>query len=118
MRALLGILAIFALLTLVGAPFALAHDGGVPQTKPQQKCINGLAKNLGKVTKSKGKEICKCLKDGSKGKLPGGTLPIEACVNSDGEKTLSAYAKTLAKETADCAAGPRFSQNYRPEAVE
>ncbi len=60
-----------------------------------QQCINALNKDLAKVAKIQGKEICKCIKDFAKGKsLPNPTL--EACTTADNrQKVAKATAKTI-----------------------
>jgi DNA-binding beta-propeller fold protein YncE len=86
------------------------EPGGGPgqsQSKDQQKCINELNKNFAKVAKAQGKDICKCIQDGSKGKLSGQT--IEACTTADNHgRVAKAKQKTLSKAPAKCAVAPDF----------
>jgi hypothetical protein len=90
---------------LIDARFLLPEDAvkfPVPQVKQQQKCINALNKNLEKVSKTQGKDIAKCIKDGSKGKLSG-DHPIEVCIVADNDqKVAKATAKTVADATSSC----------------
>jgi len=77
-----------------------------PQEPDQRKCINELNKNLAKVAKAQGKAICKCISDGSKGKLTG---TIEACLTADnGGKVAKAENKTIAKAGQKCTTAPDF----------
>ena len=86
---------------LLGAlllPWGQAY--GLPQSKPKQSCINELNKNLAKVAKVQSKDICACIKDGSKGKLSG---TIEDCLTSDPKgKVLKATQKTVSKAGDKC----------------
>ena len=94
-------------------PFDSESGGGV-QDKDQQKCIVGLNKNMAKVAKTQGKEICACIKDGSKGKLVGS---IEDCTTADAKgKVAKARAKTLSKAGSDCTTPPDFGPSD-PNAV-
>ena len=72
---------------------------GQLESKDQQSCINELNKGLAKVAKTYGKHIDKCLKEGSKEKLPSGN--IESCVVETGtfgkDKVGDAQNKTLNK---------------------
>ncbi|MFQ5513902.1 MAG: hypothetical protein ACE5FG_05640 [Myxococcota bacterium] len=96
-------LAALALLALPSSSVH-AHLGGVLQKPAQQKCINTLNKSLASVAKARGKGLCKCLKDGSKGKLVGS---IESCVSAAPDSKLSkARQKTLAKESQSCPTSP------------
>jgi cysteine-rich repeat protein len=71
------------------------------QNRDQQKCINELNKNFAKVAKVQGKDICTCIRDGSKGKL--GAQSIEECSTSDNKnKVDDATDKTLSKERIRC----------------
>jgi hypothetical protein len=71
------------------------------QEKQQWKCIVTLNKNFAKVAKTQGKEIGKCIKNGSKEKL---TVPtIEDCLTADSkQKVADAMAKTETKAAQDC----------------
>ncbi len=56
------------------------------QTKSQQKCTNALNKDFAKLAKARGKQICSCIKDGTKGALQG---TIEDCLDDDPKLKLS-----------------------------
>jgi len=61
-----------ALVPLLLALVALPHGSAQAQLgKDDQNCINELNKGFAKVAKAQAKDICQCLKDGSKGKLSG-----------------------------------------------
>ena len=91
------------------AKLRLAVEG-----KDQQKCILGLNKNMAKVAKTQGKDICACIKDGSKGKLVG---TIEDCTTADTKgKVANATAKTISKASSDCTPPPDFGPSD-PNAV-
>ena len=95
-------MAVGVALALVGTSTpAEAH-----QDTSQQQCINELNKNLGKVAKTQGKEICACIKDGSKGTLSG---TIEACTTADSRgKVARAKSKTKSKGASKCTRAPDF----------
>jgi hypothetical protein len=81
-----------------------------PQTSAQQTCINELNKGLAKVAKTQGKDIGKCIKDGSKGKL--GAQSIEECLTADNKgKVDKAKQKTLSKAGPKCTAAPSVGAN-------
>lgn len=86
------------------------EPGGGPgesQSKEKQKCINELNKNFAKVAKAQGKDVCKCIQNGSKGKLSGQT--IEACITADNHgKVAKAKEKTLTKVPPRCSVPPDF----------
>ncbi len=95
---------------LLAARFLLEEDAAklrlFVEEKDQQKCIVGLNKNMAKVAKAQGKDICACIKDGSKDKL-GGT--IEDCTTADAKgKVAKAQAKTISKAGSDCSTTPDF----------
>ena len=54
-------------LALIEASFS----SDVPLTKDQQKCLNAANKGAAKIVKAQGKDICDCIKKGSKGQLTG-----------------------------------------------
>ena len=84
------------------APAALAQVSGA-----DQQCINELNKSFAKVAATQGKEVCSCIKDGSKGKLQGQT--IEVCMTSDNKgKVGKAKSKTLDKAGQKCPTPPSF----------
>ena len=96
---------------LVTARFLLPEDAAklrlFVEEKDQQKCIVGLNKNMAKVAKAQGKDICACIKDGSKGKLGGQS--IEDCTTADAKgKVAKAQAKTISKAGSDCSTTPDF----------
>jgi cysteine-rich repeat protein len=97
-----------ALASLVG--FVLAFSPALAFgliSKDDQKCINELNKNLGKVMKTQGKELDKCIKFGASGKL--GAQSIEECTTADnGGKVGDAKAKTVSKVSQKCVAPPPF----------
>jgi hypothetical protein len=85
----------------------LGGGPGQAPSKEKQRCINELNKNFAKVAKAQGKDVCKCIQDGSKGKLSGQT--IEACITADNHgKVAKAKEKTLTKATAKCPVPPDF----------
>ena len=92
-----------ALLVFVPGPArAVIDPNDLPYDKDSQKCLNELNNKLSKVVKTQGKEICKCIKDGAKGKLSGQT--IEDCTTADNKgKIGKAQAKTQKKVTTKCA---------------
>jgi cysteine-rich repeat protein len=69
------------------------------ESKDQQSCINELNKALAKVAKTYGKHIDRCIKEGSRSRLPAGN--IENCVVETGtfgkDKVQDAKDKTLDK---------------------
>ncbi|TDJ08736.1 MAG: hypothetical protein E2O71_03900 [Deltaproteobacteria bacterium] len=76
------------------------------QVKSQQKCINQVNKNFAKVASAQGKEICDCIKRGSKDSLEG---TIEECMTADAKgKVEKAQQKTLSKESKSCGTTPEF----------
>ncbi len=78
-----------------------------PLTTNQQKCINQVNKNFAKVASAQAKEICDCIKRGSKGLLSGET--IEECATNDAKgKVDKAKQKTLTKESSSCGTPPDF----------
>ena len=92
-------LAWFLMLVLF-APPALAQ---IP--KAEQQCINELNKGLASVAKNQGKDICKCIKDGSKEKLS--SQSIEECSTADNKgKVAKAKQKTLDKAGQKCTSAP------------
>ncbi len=95
----------FVALSLMLALFAAPALGQIP--KDEQNCINELNKGLASVAKAQGKEICSCIKDGSKGKLVGQT--IEECTTADSDgKVLKAKNKTRTKAASKCTSPPSF----------
>jgi cysteine-rich repeat protein len=70
-----------------------------PQDADQQSCINELNKGLAKVAKTYGKHIDRCIKEGSRNRLPVGD--IEDCILDTGtfgkDKVRDAQDKTLDK---------------------
>ena len=91
-------LAVFLGLVLCAAP-ALGQD--------EQGCINELNKGFGKVAKTQGKDIGKCIKDGSKGKLV--AQSIEECITADNKgKVAKAKQKTISKASPLCSVPPDF----------
>ena len=79
-----------------------------PQSRAQQRCIVELNKNLEKVAKAQGKDICACIKDGTRDKLIGQT--IEECMTSDAKGHVAqAKARTLAKASSKCTEIPDFA---------
>ncbi len=98
---------------LVAARFLLPEDAAKLRL-PSQKCIVSLNKNLAKVAKAQGKDICACIKDGSKGKLQG---TIEECTTADAKgKVAKAKQKTLSKFQSDCGEPAAFGPSD-PNAV-
>jgi len=98
---------------LIAARFLLPEDADklrlFVESKNQQKCINGLNKNLGKVAKVQGKDVCGCIKDESAGKLDLEGLTAEACTTADRKgKVDKAKQKTIAKAASDCSASADF----------
>ena len=96
---------------LLAARFLLSEDAAklrlFVESKDQQKCINELNKNLAKVAKAQGKDICKCLKDASKAKLGG--LTIEECTTADRKgKVAKAKSKTVTQAEKKCVEPPDF----------
>jgi cysteine-rich repeat protein len=92
-----------ALTSLVGFALAFSPALAFGQTilKEQQKCINELNKNLGKVMKTQGKELDKCIKFGASDKL--GAQTIEQCTTADNKgKVEDAQAKTVSKAGQKC----------------
>ncbi len=64
-----------ALAGLLLALVALPHGSAQAQLgQDDQRRINELNKNFAKVAKAQAKDICQCLKDGSKGKLSGESI--------------------------------------------
>jgi hypothetical protein len=99
-------LAIFLGLALCAAP-ALGQD--------EQGCINELNKGFAKVAKTQGKDIGKCIKDGSKGKLV--AQSIEQCLTADNKgKVAKAKQKTISKASPLCSVPPDFGPSD-PNAV-
>ena len=95
----------FLALSLMGLLFATPALGAI--LKDEQNCINELNKGLASVAKAQGKEICSCIKNGSKGKLEGQT--IEACTTADSKgKVLKAKNKTRTKAASKCTSPPSF----------
>ncbi len=99
---------------LIAAGFLLDEDAAklrlFVEEKDQQKCIVGLNKNMAKVAKAQGKDICACIKDGSKGKLGGQS--IEDCTTADAKgKVGKAKGKTLSKAGSDCGTAPDFGSS-------
>jgi pimeloyl-ACP methyl ester carboxylesterase len=77
------------------------------QTPDKRKCIDTLNKSFAKVAKTQGKDISKCIKDGSKGKLENPT--IEDCLTADNKKKVSkAKDKTVAAFNSKCDKTPDF----------
>ncbi|TDJ03375.1 MAG: hypothetical protein E2O73_00190, partial [Deltaproteobacteria bacterium] len=97
-----------ALAGLLLALVALPHGSAQAQLgQDDQNCINELNKNFAKVAKAQAKDICQCLKNGSKGKLSGET--IEECTTSDSKgKVAKAKSKALAKAASKCTVRPPF----------
>jgi pimeloyl-ACP methyl ester carboxylesterase len=99
-------------LLLVGTLFLLVvlpHTWANSQVQrpDQRKCIDALNKNFAKVAKTQGKDIDKCIKDGSKDKLENPT--IEACLTADNkEKVSKAKGKTVAAFDSKCDDTPDF----------
>ncbi|MCH6562793.1 MAG: hypothetical protein IH800_10310 [Myxococcales bacterium] len=76
------------------------------QNKDQRRCINQVNKNFAKVASAQGKEICDCIKRGSKESLAG---TIEECMTADAKgKVEKAQQKTLSKESKSCGTTPEF----------
>ena len=97
----------FVALSLTLALFAAPALAQIP--KAEQQCINELNKNLAKVAKTQGKDICSCIKDGSKGKLSGQT--IEQCSTADNDgKVAKAKQKALDKGGDKCPSAPPFGR--------
>jgi len=95
----------FLALSLTGLLFATHALGQIPDD--EQSCINELNKGLASVAKAQGKEICGCIKDGSKGKL--GAQTIEECMTADGKgKVSKAKNKARTKATGKCSGPPSF----------
>jgi cysteine-rich repeat protein len=93
-------LAVFLGLVLFVAPAQAASP-------EDQKCINELNKGFAKVAKTQGKDIDKCIKDGSKQKLGG--LTIEECLTADRKgKVFKAKKKLSDKVGGRCATPPAF----------
>jgi pimeloyl-ACP methyl ester carboxylesterase len=77
------------------------------QGPDQQKCIDALNKNFAKVAKAQGKDIDKCIKDGSKDKLENPT--IEDCLTADNKQKVSkAKGKTVDAFNSKCDETPDF----------
>jgi hypothetical protein len=98
---------------LLAARFLLAEDADklrlFVETGGQQKCINSLNKNFGKVAKAQGKDTCGCIKDESKGKLDLEGITAEECTTADRKsKVDKAKQKTISAATSDCAVAPDF----------
>jgi hypothetical protein len=81
-----------------------------PQTKDQQKCTAALGKGFRKVGLAQGKQIAKCVKDGSKGKvtdlencvLPGdGVDTAQAALDADFDKRCTGTDKNGANRLPD-----------------
>ena len=97
----------FLALSLTLALFAAPALAQVP--KAEQQCINELNKNLAKVAKTQGKDICSCIKDGSKEKLSGQT--IEQCTTADNKgKVGKAKARAHRRGHRDEPVLPRLRQ--------
>ncbi len=89
-------LAAGALLTL------LIFSNGVASaqlTPDQQKCLNGANKNASKIVKAQGKDICDCIKNGSKGKL--GAQTIEECITADNNGKVAKAKNKLTSKVGD-----------------
>ena len=92
------------------ALLALSHTAvwAQEQDKDQQRCINQVNKNFAKVASAQGKQICDCIKDGSKGSLDD-EMTIEECMAADAKgKVGRAKQGTLSKELKSCDATPDF----------
>ena len=63
------------------------------QTKDQQRCTGAMIKGLGKVASTKGKSVCKCVRDYTRGRLVGS---LDDCVATDDSKVAKAQAKVSA----------------------
>lgn len=97
---LLGILAGAA------APVHALDDPNSALPKDQRKCVVTINKNVAKVARTQGKDICRCLKDGARGKLGMGDDVIENCLTADDKgKVSKAQAKLASKLAKECS-GP------------
>ena len=78
-------------------------------SKADQKCVNEVNKNVEKLGRALGGDICRCIKDGSKGKLPQGQT-IEDCIVSDIKGKVAKASRKLSRKVADrCASyDPNF----------
>jgi hypothetical protein len=83
------------------------HAAAPALGQDQEGCINELNKGFGKVAKTQGKDIGKCIKDGSKGKLV--AQSIEECITADNKgKVAKAQQKTVSKASPLCSPPPDF----------
>lgn len=99
-RRVLPLALVFGALLVAGPAFAQ------PQSGDQQDCINRINKDFARLAKAQRKDIARCLKLGSKGKV---TTTIEACV-ADDEKGKVAKAKAITHYTQNsrCVVPPDF----------
>ncbi|MEO8601020.1 MAG: hypothetical protein ABI629_00440 [bacterium] len=96
-RKLVSIASAFALVAAIGGS-ALAQ-----QSKDNQKCVNAINKDTGKVGATQGKENSSCVKAGTKGAVTAGcpTADLKGKVGKTSTKTTSDEAKS-------CGAGAPF----------
>ena len=85
--------------------FLHGSAGAVVQSPKQQQCINVLNKNFQKVASTQAKEICTCIKNGSRGRL--GAQTIEECLTADNKgKVDKTKQKTVSDDSKKCTANP------------
>ena len=68
----------------------------------EQKCLNAANKGAAKIVKAQGKDICDCIKNGSKGKLTG---TIEDCLTSDPKGKVAKAKSKYDSKAGNCDAG-------------
>ena len=100
---------LLVVLCVLGPLGALPARGELP--KDEQKCIVEINRNVAKVAKAQGKEICRCIKNGAKGKLVEAT--IEDCLTADGRgKVDKARSKLSAKLADKCPTDPNAAPGF------
>jgi len=88
---------------LVGIVIGMGTAVAQTQNKDEQKCLNAINKDTGKVGAKQGKENAACVKAATKG------AATAACLTDDVKmKVANAKAKTVADETAKCTDLPGF----------
>lgn len=92
-------------LTMLTTQGSVWQVGVRAQTKDEQKCTAGVCGAGLKVAKAQAKEGSSCLSAAAKGSEP----DAQACLTADTDgKVAGAYDKTVAKQSAKCAAMPPF----------
>jgi len=84
-----------------------SSSGARALPRSAQNCINQLNKNLARIAKAQGKEIRKCIQDGSRNRLR--EQSMEGCFSADSRaKIARARERTMRVSAAECDEMPNF----------